>query len=200
MYADEFTAPIDTANWVAEVASEGQSRVFSGNGKLILDTRGGVTVWFKQPLAGNYRIEYDRTVVMAGGENDRISDLNQFWLASDPRHPSLFTRGGVFEEYDSLRLLYVGMGGNYNSTTRFRYYDGTGRKTLLASRNDSAHLLRANVTYHIAIEVRKGKTSFWVDGERVFYLRDKRIAGPGYFGFRSTWSRQEISGFKVYRL
>lgn len=68
---------------------------------------------------------------MNGGKNDRISDLNQFWMANDPNNYNLFTRNGVFEAYDSLQLYYVGMGGNSNTTTQLRKYRGNGQRVLL---------------------------------------------------------------------
>ncbi|UYQ93637.1 DUF6250 domain-containing protein [Chitinophaga horti] len=200
LYKDDFTAVLDTAKWVVEAAPDDLSGVIARQGKLILDTKGGVTVWFKPALTGNYCIEFDRTIPTSGGNHNRLSDMNQFWLATDPHRSDLFTRNGVFEAYDSLRMFYVGMGGNYNSTTRFRLYEGDGRKTLLQEKNDSAHLLQADVTYHIRIIVQKDSTSCWVNGERLFHYKDKNIPTKGHFGFRSTWSHQLISRFRIYRL
>jgi hypothetical protein len=119
---DDFNHVLDTTVWAVEMADIGNSGVYTEKGKLVLNTKGGVTVWYKQPLMGNYQITYDRKVLIDNGENDRLSDMNQFWQASDPRNPNLFTRKGTFEEYDSLRMFYVGMGGNTNTTTRFRRY------------------------------------------------------------------------------
>ncbi|WP_295119042.1 DUF6250 domain-containing protein [uncultured Chitinophaga sp.] len=195
----DFNHTLDTTVWVVEMANVGNSGVYTKKGKLVLDTKGGVTVWYKYALTGSYRIEFERTVLVNGGENDRLSDLNVFWQAIDPRNSNLFTRKGTFEEYDSLRMFYVGMGGNTNTTTRFRRYEGDGRKTLLAEKNDQAHLLRANKTYRIAIIVQNGSTSFWVDGQCVFSAKGQQ-QGDGHFGFRSTWSRQEISNFRILYL
>ena len=36
---------------------------------------------------------------------------------------------GIFQRYKSLTLMYVGYGGNHNSTTRFREYFGQGMDT-----------------------------------------------------------------------
>ena len=189
---------LDGTWWLAEIAPAPASSVYVQDGKLWLDTYGGVTVWLTKPFEGNIEIEYERTVVLDSGANDRLSDLNQFWMATDPSGKSFFSRSGVFEEYDSLSLYYVGMGGNTNSTTRFRKYEGTGAKPLLYERND--RLLETNRTYHIRTVVKDSITTFWVDGELLFSHKDPHPLSQGYFGFRSTYSRQAIDNFKVYRL
>ena len=129
--------------WIVETPQHKNSKVFAANGKLVIDVAKGATVWYDKKLAGNYIIEYKRKVVVNGGANSRLSDLNNFWMASDPKNANLFTRTGVFEEYDNLNLYYVGMGGNTNSTTRFRKY-GDNERRLLKEYTDKAHLLEAN--------------------------------------------------------
>jgi rhamnogalacturonan endolyase len=121
-------------------------------------------------------------------------------MAGDPRNKNLFTRAGVLESYDSLQLYYVGMGGNTNKTTRFRKYEGNGERRLLQEYTDAGHLLQANKVYHIVIIVNRDVTSYWVDGQCYFSLKDPALLTPGYFGFRSTKSHQEITHFKVFQL
>ena len=85
----------------------------------------GATVWFRQPLEGPYVLEYTATAVSAGGADDRVSDLNNFWNATDGRSPDeLFAthRGGALAEYDYLTTYSVGYGANSNTTTRLRRY------------------------------------------------------------------------------
>lgn len=200
IYSDNFTNPLDTSRWIVEMAPAPNSSVYTQHGKLVLDTKGGVTVWLNMSLSKNIRIEYDRKVVIAGGVNDRLSDLNNFWMARDPRNKNLFTRNGVLESYDSLQLYYVGMGGNSNRTNRFRKYEGNGERKLLQEYTDPAHLLQANKVYHITIVVKNGVTSFWVDGACYFSYKDPAPLLEGYFGFRSTKSHQEITKFRVYQL
>ncbi|MCX6333049.1 MAG: DUF6250 domain-containing protein [Bacteroidia bacterium] len=197
-FADNFNNPIDTNIWVPEIATLPDSKVYTQNGKLVLDTKGGVTVWLKRRLNGNFIIEFDRKVIVANGKNDRLSDLNMFWMATDPRNQDLFTRNGILEKYDSLRLYYVGMGGNNNSTTRFRKYEGDGTRRLLQEYKDAEHLLKPDHTYHIKVVMENGSTSLWVDSICYFVYKDPSPLREGYFGFRSTWSHQEISGFKVF--
>src|SRR5205814_161035 len=172
IYSNDFTTNLDTSQWMVELDPAPNSSVYTRNGKLVLDTRKGVTVWLNRLLKGNIRIEYDRTVVLEGGPNDRLSDLNQFWMAEDPRQANLFTRTGVLESYDSLQLYYVGMGGNSNRTNRFIKYDGNGQRTLLQEYTDTAHLLQANKVYHISIIVNNCTTGFWVDGQCFFTFTD----------------------------
>ena len=203
IYNDDFTKALNPKTWVTEIEPKpapAKSSVCTKNGALILDVKGGVTVWLNQVLKGNIQIEYDRKVLVDTGANDRLSDFNQFWMATDPKNPNLFTRIGKFEDYDNLQLYYVGMGGNTNKTTRFRKYLGDGTKPLIQEYTDADHLLQANKTYHIKIIVNKGQTSYWVDDECYFNWTDPAPLISGYFGFRSTWSRQEIRNLKVYQL
>lgn len=200
IYAENFEKPLNPGIWKAEIAPLPNSTVSVKNEKLVLDTEGGVTVWYNKELTGNIEIEYDWTVVVDGGKNDRVSDLNQFWMAHDPRNSNLFTRTGKLEDYDSLALYYVGMGGNTNTTTRFRKYPGNGERVLIQEYLDKEHLLTANHTYKITILVRDGVSEFWVDGKKFFSYKDQAPLNKGYFGFRSTKSRHFIDNFKVFRV
>jgi hypothetical protein len=200
IYTADFRKELDKKKWLVEMKPAPGSSVYEQDRKLIIDTKEGVTVWLTKRLKGNILIEYKRAVIMDGKENDRLSDLNQFWMATDPRNPNLFKRNGMFEEYDSLQLYYVGMGGNANTTTRFRKYQGNGEKTLLQEYTDEGHLLKAGKKYAIKIIIHNGVTSFWVDGECYFAYQDPHPLREGYFGFRSTHSRQIVEDLKIYKL
>lgn len=197
IFSEDFTS-LNKGLWISEIAPQPASSVYLQNGYLVLDTKGGVTVWLNKKLSGNIRIEYTRRVLIDTGRNDRLSDFNTFWMAADPRNSNLFTRNGVLKSYDSLQLYYVGMGGNTNKTTRFRKYQGNGERTLLKEYTDSAHLLQANRTYTISIEVKGNTVSYAVDGEKWFEYNDPAVLKEGYFGFRSTKSRQAIDNIKIY--
>lgn len=198
LYHDNFEQGMK--NWVAETPESPNSKIETREGKLVIDVDNGATVWFNKKLSGNILIEYHRKVIMNDGHNDRLSDLNQFWMATDPRRENLFTRSGTFSEYDSLRLYYAGIGGNRNSTTRFRKYQGDGERTLLFDLQDKQHLLQPNKTYFIQIVVYNGTTKLFVDGEQYFSFTDDEPLTEGYFGFRTVMSHQEMDDFKVYRL
>ncbi|WP_226335778.1 DUF6250 domain-containing protein [Echinicola marina] len=196
-FEDGFSATLDQDVWKVEMDSMEHAYVGTKEGKLVLDSKGGLTVWLNKQLKGNIEISYKRKVVVADGPNDRLSDLNQFWMATDPRNKNLFTRGGKFMEYDSLSMYYVGFGGNENSTTRFRKYLGDGERKLIFELNDDLHLLKPNHWYDIKIIVENGLISFWVDGELYFEYKDESPLQEGYFGFRQVWSHQEIDDFKI---
>jgi len=198
LYLDNFDQGIE--NWVVETLSSPYSKVGIENGKLVIDVDQGATVWFNKKLTGNILIEYSREVIMSNGHNDRLSDLNQFWMATDLSQENLFTRSGAFSEYHSLQLYYAGIGGNSNSTTRFRKYQGDGERTLLFDFQDNRYLLQPNKTYFIQIAVYNGTTEVFVDGENYFSFKDDEPLTEGYFGFRTVESHQEMDNFKVYKL
>ena len=196
LHADDFNGGL--AQWTVE-AKPGVT-VSAADNRMLIDAPTGVTVWLREPLSGNVVINYTRTVILEGGPHDRLSDLNNFWMASDPRNASLFTRDGTLEQYDALQLYYIGMGGNTNSTTRFRRYDGHGARPLLGESSAPADLLVANHPYRIEIAVYEGCTRMLVDGRELFAYRDPQPLRSGYFGLRTTWSRQSISAFTVRAL
>lgn len=196
IFEDHFNGPLDTEVWKTETLPGGDSAVYISAGELVIDSRPGITVWLNRELSGNYRITYDRTVVLDSGANDRLSDLNQFWMAD----AATFARDGVFESYDSVRMYYVGYGGNYNSTTRFRKYEGNGVKPVLGEFTDPAHLLEPNRTYRVVTTAKDGKVTFSVDGKTLFEYDDPEPLQSGYFGFRTTWSRHKIDYIRVERL
>ena len=147
---------------------------------LELIVPGGLTLWSSQRLTGDYEISYHICMVMKGGRHDRLSDLNCFWAANDPKHPDdLFARSqwrnGVFKNYNTLNLFYVGYGGNDNSTTRFRCYRGE--------------------YYGIADE--KGMTTYAVNGEELFRYTLTGNEGDGHFGLRLLQNHVLFTGFKV---
>lgn len=200
LFKEDFEGELNTQKWVAEIEPMPNSRVFTNDSKLILDTKGGVTVWYNKVLTGNYEISFKRKVIVLDGKNDRLSDLNVFWLAESPDNTNLFTRTGKFEDYDSLNMYYVGMGGNTNTTTRFRKYEANVQRKLLAEKNEAKYLLKPNYDYQIKIVVKDNTTSFWLDGEMIFQATDEHFPSQSYFGFRSTYSHQAIWDFKVLKI
>ncbi|MCH7409347.1 DUF6250 domain-containing protein [Belliella sp. DSM 111904] len=199
IFESDFSKKLDPGLWKVEMDSTPNSQVYTNAGKLIMDTEGGVTVWLDKKLEGDYEITYNRRVVLDSGRNDRLSDLNQFWAASDPTDIGMFHRSGKFESYDNMHLYYVGFGGNYNETTRFRkYYQG--EKPVLGEYITEPYLLKANHDYQIKTIVRAGEVSFWVDDKLFFEYDDPSPLQAGYFGFRSTWSRHQISNLKIRKL
>lgn len=198
LFKDDFSQSLN--NWIIEKQKADSEIVTTRNGKLLLDTYNGATVWLKQGLKGNYLIKLQRTIIVQGGKNDRLSDCNFFWMVTDSLQNNMFKRSGGFKEYDSLSMYYVGFGGNYNTTTRFRKYSAKGDKQILGEFKDAAHLLEANKTYLIEIVVKNGLVEFIVNGKTFFTYVDVTPLTHGFFGIRSTRSRQEIDDVEIYEI
>ncbi len=177
---------------------------------LEIDAPKGITLWYNKPLCGDYTITYSAKMVMKGGANDRLSDLNCFWNANDAENPADFFarsawRKGTFGRYYSLKLYYVGYGGNNNTTSRFRKYDGDFaafqagkvRPDIIREYTDSAHLLKPNKWYRVKIEVKGNRMRYSLDGVVLFDFTDGAPYTNGYFGFRTVQSHQLITGFKI---
>ncbi len=195
-HSDDFSG--DLSQWVVEQQPGGD--VFIEDGRLVIVEEGGCTVWFRERLEAPVEIRYRATVSSRG----RVSDLNCFWMATDPESPDdLFAEGhgrnGSFATYDSLRTYYVGYGGNHNSTTRFRRYPGTGERPMLPEHDlrDEEWLLDGDREYEIRIIVSDGRTRYIRDGETVFDIIDDEPLESGWFGFRTVRSRIEIRDFEV---
>lgn len=181
------------ADWVLE-AEDPLSRVEWRDGVAEIWAPKGLTLWYKYEMRGNVVIEYDAMVVERDS-SDRLSDMNCFWMATDPGAPAssiwprMRERGGVFKNCYSLSLYYVGYGGNYNSTTRFRRYDGVSDKpAILTEYTDEAHLLRPNHWYHIRLECMGGWVRYIIDGRILVEYYDASPLTHGWFGFRTTLS------------
>jgi hypothetical protein len=195
----------DVSHWLVEQRPGGT--VSAHDGVLVIDDAGGCTVWFRPELAAPVIITYEATVIDRGGPNDRVSDLNCFWMATDPAAPDASVlattarRTGAFADYDALQLYYTGGGGNANTTTRFRRYTGTGARPLLPEHDlqTAAFLLRGNTTYRITLVAAGGRAQYFRDGRLFFNYLDSQPLMRGWFGFRTVHSRIEIRHFRVWR-
>jgi hypothetical protein len=199
---DDFAGGL--GHWAVEQMPGG--KVMVAGGALVIEDVGGTTVWWREKLKAPVVISYEATVVNAGGPHDRVSDLNCFWMATDPRTPDLLAPGhgrtGKFEEYDALRTYYVGQGGNTNTTTRFRRYAGDGTKPLLPEhdRRERAVLLEGNRPYRITLmALIDGTVRYYRDGQLIFDFKDPAPLKEGWFGFRTVQSHLRIRDFKISR-
>lgn len=191
----------ELSRWVVEQQPGGTVAV--QDGALVITDKAGCTVWWKDKLRAPVKISYRAKV--AGGE--RVSDLNCFWMATDPKvgaQGDFFAkengRDGVFAHYDGLKTYYVGCGGNGNTTTRFRRYDGHGARPLLPEhdRKEKDALLEGGREYRIEITVTKdGRTTWARDGVVWFDYVDPEPLREGWFGLRTVWSRIEVREFCV---
>lgn len=192
--------------WKVESESPAYKLAFSGDTLEIVSPK-GLTLWRKDKMKGDVIIEYD-ACVMKENESDRLSDLNCFWMASDPSASDIWKnlnkRGGKFVNSYALQLYYLGYGGNHNSTTRFRKYTGdasgisdeTKRPKILREFTDADNLLQPNKWYHIKIVTNDGRTQYFIDGKRLVDFKDPDPLEEGWFGFRTTESRTKIANFK----
>lgn len=193
------------SDWTVE-AQDPAARVGFASGTIDIDTARGLTLWYDRRLDAPVRITFEAMAVSAGGPNDQVSDLNAFWMASDPAVPdgSVFAakRSGKFEDYDTLATYYVGIGGNRNTTTRMRRYTArAGDRPLLPEhdRADPAALLVANRWTRIALIARDGQVAVERDGKRLFAMTDAEPYRSGWFGIRTTQSHLRIRRLRITR-
>ena len=198
IFSDDFKK--DKSLWVSEFETAETSSMKISDGKLHVIATAGGTVWYKRKLKGNIMITYTATVVDAGGKNDRVSDMNTFWMATNPSSATIFNQSGKFESYDNLQLYYAGIGGHDNETTRFRKYTGKGEKAILKEYTDKEHLLVGNQKYAIKIIVNNGLVQYFVNDILFWEYKDASPYKEGYFGFRTYISHQIYEDFKVYQL
>jgi len=202
LFHDDFDAGL--SQW--HIESEKPGVISAAAGVLDVDVPAGVTLWFKPRLEGPVAIEFDATAVSAGGPNDQVSDLNVFWMARnvDAREPVFaLVRSGKFEEYNALLTYYVGLGGNRNTTTRFRRYIGDPVLRPLRPGDDLAgdpYMLVPNRRQSIRLVANGRIIEYWRDGTRIFRLEDSAPYENGWFAFRTTYSHLRIERFRVRRL
>jgi hypothetical protein len=201
LYADDFTS---AENWILE-AEQPAARVAAGHGALDIDTPAGLTLWFRPRLAGPVEIEFEATAVAEGGPNDRVSDLNVFWMATnrDGSEPATTVRSGRFEDYNDLRTYYVGLGGNRNTTTRFRRYAGDPVRRPLLPEHDLSRphaLLVANHSQRITLVANGSRITYRRDGQALFAWEDRAPYTGGWFALRTTKSHLRIRQLRIYSL
>jgi hypothetical protein len=200
LYSDDF-ANLD--RWTIE--AEQPAKVSAHDGTLDIDTPAGITLWFEHRLDGAVQIEFEARAVSAGGVNDQVSDLNAFWMANnaDGKLPVYARkRSGKFADYDDLTTYYVGLGGNRNTTSRFRRYVGEpGNRPLLPQHDltDKTAMLVPNQWQKITLIANGSHIEFRRDAQPMFRLEDKAPYTSGWFALRTTWSHFEIRHFRVRR-
>jgi len=127
-------------------------------------------------------------------------------MAIDPEHPDdTFvdtSRGGRFLNYHPLLLYYVGYGGKYNSTTRFRRYPGGGEHPVLPEHDlsDPEFMLQGNATMKTQLIADGKKIQYWRNGELIYDIVDEEPYLKGWLVFRTVRSHLRLDDFKVYRL
>mgnify|MGYP000377406904 CR=1 FL=1 len=199
LYSETFDSGL--SSW--EVEQQPGGEVFIEDGHLVIADEGGCSVWFRKKLTAPLVITY----TVRASSKARVSDINCFWMATEPGSPDDHFGGdhgrtGAFATYDSMQTYYVGYGGNYNSTTRFRRYTGDGKRPLLPEHDLSApeYMIQPDHTYHIRLVAAGGRAQYSRDGELLFDYADDEPLTEGWFAFRTVLSRLEIDDFQVWRI
>lgn len=196
--------------WITEAEDKDSKVTWMKDGTIDIVSPKGLTLWNINCMEGDIKIEYDARIVVDDRiAVSRLSDLNCFWLATDPsaKDGSVFAnmkkRNGVFVNQYALQLYYLGYGGNHNTTTRFRRYDGdslgiadaTKRPAILREYTDKDNLLTPNHWYHICIEQKDGHVRYTIDGKTLVDYVDMYPHKKGYFGFRTTLAHAQLKNF-----
>jgi hypothetical protein len=201
LYSADFQ---DASQWVLEAESP-DARVTARGGVLDIDTPAGLSLWFRHELVGPVQIEFDAVAVSEGGANDHVSDLNVFWMATnvDGSAPIPSLRQGHFPAYNDLRTYYVGLGGNRNTTSRFRRYIGHAELRPLLPEHDLASadaLLVPNRKQRITLTADRNNIEYSRDGRTLFRLTDPEPYTRGWFAIRTTASHLRIEHLRIRAL
>lgn len=213
--ADDFTAGL--ARWRLE-AEDPRAVVTAEGGVLDIATPAGLSLWWREPLGGDYAIRFTALALpapaTAGPHAGRLSDLNMFWNAEEPGGGLPAPRSGVFASYDQLATYYVGFGANANTTTRLRLYGG-GQRRILAGFADAplreageqpmtaATRLAPGKPHRIEIVSRHPTPAdpvhlrWQADDTLLFTRTDTAPRLQGAFALRTTASRLQVRDFEV---
>ncbi len=213
--ADDFRAGL--TRWRLE-AEDARAVVTAENGVLDIATPAGLSLWWRQPLSGDYAIRFTAVALpapaTAGEHAGRISDLNMFWNALELDGSEPYPRSGKFAGYDTLPTYYVGFGANANMTSRLRHYTGS-EKRLLAGFADGAIAepherpmtpqTRLHLGQPLTVEIVSRRPTSdnavhlrWRAGSNELFTRaDANPRLHGYFALRTTASRLQIRDFQI---
>ncbi|MCX2865067.1 DUF6250 domain-containing protein [Paucibacter sp. PLA-PC-4] len=214
---DEFRSGL--AHWRLE-AEDARAQVRASEGWLDIQTPAGLSLWWREPLAGDYAIRFSALALpapaSAGMHAGRLSDLNMFWNAAEADGSAPRPRSGAFAGYDDLELDYVGFGANANTSTRLRAYRG-GQRRLIAGYADQAtaepgeQAMREGTRLHpgraVHVEIVSRRPTIddpvhlrWsVDGKLLFSSTAAQARLRGFFALRSTASHLQIREFRILR-
>lgn len=215
--ADDFRAGL--ARWRLE-AEDARAVVTATGGVLDIATPAGLSLWWREPLSGDYAVRFTAVALpapaSAGALAGRLSDLNMFWNALEADGSEPYPRSGKFAGYDTLPTYYAGFGANGNTTTRLRHYTGSTRQLLtgfadgaIAEAGEAPMTpqtrLQAGKPLSIEIVSRQPTPAdpvhlrWAVDSNEVFTRADPNPRLHGYFAFRTTASRLQIRDFQILR-
>ena len=200
--SDDFKGGLE--QWAIELEQAGA--IHATNGVLDIDVPAGATLWFKHELSAPIAIVFEATAGSAGGPNDRVSDMNTFWMATNQdgaSAPFSQPRSGKFADYNNLLTYYVGLGGNSNTTTRFRRYIGDPVNRPLLPEHDlsnAASLLVPNKKQTIMLIANGSRIEYWRDGVKLLNYDDPAPYTHGWFAIRTVQSHLRIERLRVHRI
>ncbi|MDT7838891.1 DUF6250 domain-containing protein [Aquabacterium sp. OR-4] len=208
--------------WRLEAEQAGTQVLPGEAGGLDIRTPAGLSLWWHAELQGDYELRFEARALPApdnaGALAGRVSDLNLFWNATeaDGRQPQ--PRDGAFASYHGLRAYYVGYGANGNRTTRLRAYGGQGQRQVLdgwadapeagpddrrgamsaATRLQAGRWLGLRVISHAPRAGSAEHGQLRVDDRRLFTLAQPQPLLRGWFALRTTASRLQLRGFRIF--
>jgi hypothetical protein len=180
----------DLRDWVVQIE---QGR---GKGKATVEARGnamhcilpgrGCTAWYRRKLQPRVTIAYDVLcpTPKPGAEGLQPRDINNFWMASDPRDPEkgLFDSerySGRFGSYDKMHGYYASTGGGgavANRTTRMRRYprEVDGKPAVHLALNDKdgrpGYLITPDKVMTVQLVAYDDVVQYIVDGKLVYEI------------------------------
>ena len=197
------TLCLHAQTWRVE-AEDATSTVVWKDGTATIVAPKGLTLWCEEKMEGNVVIEYEARIVGDKRFKDeqgnvRVSDMNCFWMAD-----KCGGYGGRFVDNYALQTYYVGYGGNWNNTTRFRRYSGDlrgidsmqHRPPVLKEYTDKEHLLTKDRWYKIRLEQVDGHARYYIDGELLVDYVDPKPLTEGFFAFRTTMAKAQLRKFR----
>ncbi|MCD6360696.1 MAG: DUF1961 family protein [Armatimonadetes bacterium] len=192
----------ETGKWWVE----GGEKVWVEDGRLHMkadpeapdDPRYVATVWCRQPISGDVRIEYDAHVISS---STGVNNINFFFFYSDPAGASLYSTRA--DRADAAYKKYHVLRGNIVTFLRDVRHgpEGTPRNELpgrvrirhcpgfeLLGETYAYHC-NEGVTYHCEIVRRGTKISFSVDGNLLLEVEEPQPPSSGLIGLRTfrTW-------------
>lgn len=188
----ELSASAAGSSWLIESASKDAKVTWSRDSVCDIVAPKGLTLWNRTLLQGDVVIDYEARIM----SDARVSDLNCFWMA-DKALSGAKSRKGEFSRASEMSLYYVGYGGNSNTTTRFRRYDGQPQPAVIREYTDASHLIKADHWYRIHLESCQGRVLYVIDGDTLVNYVDLQPLRSGYFGFRTTESHAQLRRFRI---
>ena len=171
--------------WKVESESPDYKVSFSGDTCEILSPK-GLTLWRKEKMSGNVTIEYDACVAVEGKPGDRLSDLNCFWMASDPKASDIWKRmnwrNGVFRKllqpfsciiWDMEETTIPPLASVVMTAMKPGLQMKRCAPAILKEYKDQNNLLTANKWYHIKIQNTDNRIRYYIDGKLLVDFYDR---------------------------